>query len=209
MNPTTSAAKAPTARPPPIQVRRQEKWGLALSASVASVPCAGHATARRALRGDGVRAIRGALHVGGQPDDGQAREHHAERAGEHPVGKADDFGGGPGRHADAGGRRGPEAERLADGETDRREAPPAPRRVSAGGDGLQHADQLPRLLRAAVRVLGQARHDQLGQRGRNVGADGAESRGVSDMCAASSRAGVLPWNGGRPAISSYAITPNA
>jgi hypothetical protein len=41
MNPTTSAAKAPTARPPPIQVRRQEKWGLALSASVASVPCAG------------------------------------------------------------------------------------------------------------------------------------------------------------------------
>jgi hypothetical protein len=41
MNPTTSAAKAPTATPPPIQVRRQETWGLALSARVASVPCAG------------------------------------------------------------------------------------------------------------------------------------------------------------------------
>ena len=41
MNPTTSAAKAPTARPPPTQVRRHDTWGLALSASVARVPCAG------------------------------------------------------------------------------------------------------------------------------------------------------------------------
>ena len=41
MNPTTSTANAPTARPPPIQVRRQETWGLALSARVASVPAAG------------------------------------------------------------------------------------------------------------------------------------------------------------------------
>ena len=103
----------------------------------------------------------------------------------------------------------PEAERLADRKPaavqDRRNR----RRVPAGGDRLQHADQLARLLRAAVRVLRQARHDQLGQGGRHVGADDRTSRGVSDMCAASSRAGVLPWNGGRPAISSYAITPNA
>ncbi len=43
MNPTTSTANAPTAMPPPIQVRRQETCGLALSARVASVPCAGMA----------------------------------------------------------------------------------------------------------------------------------------------------------------------
>ncbi len=35
------------------------------------------------------------------------------------------------------------------------------------------------------------------------------SRGVSLMCAASSRAGVVPWNGGCPASSSYAMTPKA
>ena len=47
MNPTTSTANAPTAKPPPIQVRRHDTWGLALSARVASVPWARHASAGR------------------------------------------------------------------------------------------------------------------------------------------------------------------
>ena len=38
MNPMTSIANAPSATHPPSQVRRQETWGLALSARVASVP---------------------------------------------------------------------------------------------------------------------------------------------------------------------------
>ena len=134
----------------------------------------GHATARRALRRDGVRPIRGALHVGGQPDDRQAREHHAQRAREHPVGEAHDFGRGPGRYANQRRRRRPEAERLAEGKPAAVEDRRNRIRVSAGGDGLQDADQLACLLRAAIRVLCQARHDQLGQGGRHIGTDGPD-----------------------------------
>jgi hypothetical protein len=39
MNPTTSAANPPTAIAPPSTARRQERCGLALTASVAMVPC--------------------------------------------------------------------------------------------------------------------------------------------------------------------------
>ena len=39
MKPMTSTANAPMATDPPSQVRRHDTWGLALSASVASVPC--------------------------------------------------------------------------------------------------------------------------------------------------------------------------
>ena len=56
-----------------------------------------HAAAGRVLRRGRKRPVRGALHEGGDPDDRQPREHHAERAGKHPVGETDDLGGRPGR----------------------------------------------------------------------------------------------------------------
>ena len=125
MNPTTRTANAPTARPPPIQVRRQETWGLALRARVARVPWAGTpppgvccgvvANARYA-----VRWTKAVIPMTGSP------QHHAERAGEHPVRETDDFGSRPGRHSHRGGRARPQAERLADRKPAFRAGPPAP-----------------------------------------------------------------------------------